>query len=52
MTEPIVAQFVESVNSVVDRFRDEGITVAEVLGALVLIQHQVIKDAIENAENT
>lgn len=47
-TEPLVAKFTEAINNVVDTFRDEGITISEVLGSLDLVHAQIIKEAMDN----
>lgn len=46
-SEPIVSQFTGAIEAVIDQYRDQGITIAEVLGAMDLIHAQIIKDAME-----
>lgn len=48
---PLVHQFAQAVEEVVDRFRDQGLTVSEALGALDLIHAGIIKDAQDGQEN-
>ena len=46
--EPLVSQFTGDIETVVDKYRDQGLTVAEALGALELVQAKIAKDALES----
>jgi hypothetical protein len=48
--EPLVAQFTGDLQAVVDKYRDQGLTVSEALGALSLVHGKIMKDALESAE--
>jgi len=42
---PLVELFTKDINEVIDRYRSQGITVAEVLGALYLTLHCLADEA-------
>jgi len=42
---PIVELFTRDIDSVVDKYREEGITVAEVVGALELVKLSIVQEA-------
>lgn len=48
--EPLVAQFTGALQEVIDRFRDQGLTVAEALGALYLLQLEIANGAMDDGE--
>ena len=48
--EPLIGQFADEIEKVVNRFRDQGLTVGEALGALDLVHAKIIKDALEDGE--
>lgn len=50
MTEPLVYQFTAALEKVVDQFRDQGLTLAEAIGALELLKAGIIKDGLEDAQ--
>ena len=43
--KPLADLFMEDVERVVDKYRDEGITYAEVIGVIELIKIDLYKDA-------
>ena len=45
-----MSQFTASIDKIVDAYRDQGITIAEVIGALELVKNQIIKDALEDED--
>lgn len=48
--EPLVSKFAEEVQAVVGRYCDQGLTVAEALGAFDLVKAQIIRDAMEDRD--
>lgn len=50
MSAPLVYQFTEAIDRVIDQYRDQGLTVAEAIGALELLKAGIIKDGLENAQ--
>ena len=42
---PIVELFVRDIDEVVDKYREQGITVAEVVGALELVKIGIVQEA-------
>lgn len=49
--EPLVSQFTGELEKVVARFCDQGLTVAEALGALDLVHAKIIRQAYEEGES-
>jgi hypothetical protein len=47
--KPIAQQFVDDVSKVVDKYRDEGITIAETIGGLELIKIDLWSELSESA---
>lgn len=45
--QPIIQQFQDDVNLLIDKYRDQGITLGEVIGALELIKLDVWFDQKE-----
>jgi len=46
--KPLMQQFQDDVNEVVDKYRDQGITLGEIIGALEIVKLDVYGD--EDAE--
>lgn len=44
--KPIGQHFSDEINAVVDKFRDQGITVGEVLGALEVLKWELIAEKL------
>lgn len=42
--EPLVAQFVSDLESVLARYKDQGLTVAEAVGGLEIVKLSVFRD--------
>lgn len=45
--KPLVYQFGEEIQNVINRFQDQGITIAEVIGTLECIKMEIITDAMD-----
>jgi len=50
VAEPLVYQFTEALEKVIDQFRDQGLTISEAIGALELLKAGIIKDGLEGAQ--
>lgn len=50
MSAPLVHQFTEALEKVVDQFRDQGLTISEAVGAPELLKAEIIKDGLEEAQ--
>jgi len=48
---PLVYLFTEELNAVVDKYRDQGLTVAEAVGAIEVLKFGVIYDQIDENED-
>lgn len=49
--KPLSQSFTDDVDAVVDKYRDQGITVSEVVGALELVKIGIINSSIESDED-
>lgn len=49
--EPLSVRFSMDIHAVVDKYRDQGITVGEILGALLMVQAVLVKEALEPDED-
>lgn len=47
--EPLVSQFMEALDQVVDHFRDQGLTNAEAVGALEIAKQVIILEGLSEA---
>lgn len=48
--EPLVSQFANDLQQVVDRYCDQGLTVAEAIGCLELMKGKILKDSLEDED--
>lgn len=48
--KPILQQFSDDIFAVVAKFSDQGLSVAEALGALDIVHATIIRDGIERGE--
>lgn len=49
-SKPIIAYFTEEINKTVDKFRDEGVSYAEIIGVLEVIKFDLCLELTEEAE--
>jgi hypothetical protein len=49
--EPLVGQFAGDIEAIVDKYRDQGLAVAEALGALDLVHGKILRDALESEDD-
>jgi hypothetical protein len=47
--KPIIQQFQDELSSVVDRYRDQGITLGESIGAIELVKLDLWNERVEDA---
>lgn len=48
--EPLVSQFTGEIYAIVDKYRDQCLTISEALGALDLIHAGIIRDAMDQED--
>ena len=49
-SKPIVQSFSDDLMAVIDKYREQGITVSEVVGAIELVKMNIILDQMEDDE--
>lgn len=49
--EPIAAKFGSELQDLIDKYRDQGVSNGEVIGALEVCKFAIIKDAFDSQES-
>lgn len=49
--KPIAQQFVDDISAIIDKYRDEGITISEAIGGLEIVKLDLWNEAADNAED-
>lgn len=47
MSKPIIRQFQDDLNDVLDKYRDQGITVGEAIGAIEMVRLGLFQETVE-----
>ena len=50
--KPLVNQFIEDINSVIDKYRDQGLMVSETIGAIEMVKLDIYNELRDYQNNT